>query len=78
MYHYGLGFLISPKLLPFATTIDIISNIVVSLDIKMIARNGSISFMRVVNAYGPTMGKVKGNKKLERDSWKYFRSSWDT
>lgn len=70
-YHYGLGFLICPALVPSIVAWRSLSNRVAFIDIRLIERNGSHRMIRIVNVYGPTkkivdddISRVTGNSPL--------------
>ena len=52
--HYGLGFVISPRVQPYVTSYQRISDRVATLDVRLPTRNVGFKLFRFVNAYGPT------------------------
>ena len=68
--HYGLGFIISPALIPRVVAWRSISDRVAYIDLRLSGRNGTSRMMRIVNVYGPTIkcvtdstNKVSGTSK---------------
>ena len=53
--HYGLGFIISPALIPCVVAWRSISDRVAYIDLRLSGRNGTSRMMRIVNVYGPTI-----------------------
>ncbi|KAL5266327.1 hypothetical protein ACHWQZ_G003674 [Mnemiopsis leidyi] len=56
--HYGLGFVISPKMQKMAKSYSYISDRVAILTLQIRAKSGSIITYRIVNAYGPTLQRA--------------------
>ena len=56
--HYGLGFIISPALIPCVVAWKSISDRVAYIDLRLSGRNGKSMTMRIVNVYGPTIKRV--------------------
>ena len=52
--HYGLGFVISPRISRYVVSHERLSDRVAVLDVRMPTRNGQFKMFRFVNAYGPT------------------------
>ena len=62
--HYGLGFVISPKIADFVVSYNSISDRVAYLDLTLQSRNGQYKIFRFVNANGPTSTLVKKTPKI--------------
>ncbi len=52
--HYGLGFIVSPRIVNYIVSYESLSDRVACLDVKFPSNNGSSVMLRFVNAYGPT------------------------
>ena len=59
--HYGLGFVISPKMQKYAKSHSYISDRVAILTLQIPTKSGSIINYRIVNAYGPTLQRATEN-----------------
>jgi len=57
--HYGLGFIVSPRLKDYVVSYQYISDRVSVLDVRLPTRNGQFKMFRFVNAYGPTKDRVR-------------------
>ena len=58
-YHHGLGFLISPQLRKSVVDWRRVSNRVAFINFRLTSKNGTLTYFRLINAYGPTMKNVE-------------------
>ena len=59
--HYGLGFVISPKMRNFVKSYSYICDRVAILTLQIPTKSGSLLNYRIVNAYGPTLQRATEN-----------------
>lgn len=62
--HYGLGFVIGPRLLDHVLSYTYISDRIATIDLCLPMRNGSSTKCRIVNVYGPTSERARENPSL--------------
>ena len=64
-YHHGLGFLISPQLRKSVVDWRRVSNRVAFINFRLTSKNGTLTYFRLINAYGPTMKNVEDADTVE-------------
>ena len=59
---HGIGFLVSPKFIDSVLDWNSISDRVAYINFRLTSRNGTYTYFRLINAYGPTMQNVRDSE----------------
>ena len=62
--HHGLGFVISPRLIPHIRSWWYISDRVAAIEVSIPSSRGKPTLCQIVNAYGPTLQKASEDPSL--------------
>jgi len=76
-YHGGLGFIISPKVLPWIKSYMYISDRVAYLDLQIPSQNGGEVNYRIINAYGPTEPRATADPPLATTFYRDLKRAYD-
>ncbi|KAL5272936.1 hypothetical protein ACHWQZ_G000943 [Mnemiopsis leidyi] len=75
--HGGLGFVISPKTLPWIKSYNYVSDRVAFLDLLIPNSGGGETNYRVINAYGPTQPRALSNPELVNSFYQSLQTAFD-